>query len=555
MTAGTPEAGLDAGARFPPPKCHPGSRRTIKAKLEEWLFSIDHQRKMFWLHGPAGVGKSAVAQTFAELARDGTRLGAAYFFSALDDTLRRSNPLRVVPSLAYQLAILNEPYKQALTHLLATDPAILYAALHVQFQRLIIEPFSLLASHSRQATENPYLIVVDGLDECSDERAQCKLVQLISNAAQRSDLPLLWLVCSRPEPHITYTFSRLDSDILCDRGELSIDDEARADVERYLRDSFVEIHESYRHVITVPRGGCWPPQDTFGVVSRASSGLFVFASTVVRVVDDPTIGDPDAQLKSLSSMLQGLEDIGIHNPLQALDIFYSRILSKVPQHILSVAIQILGFCVYQDAFFGTVYYTSRKVWMFCGIGQGVYYSALQKLHSVARVPSHENAPNDCLSFYHKSFSDYLGSQHRSGKYHLSRKRFTATFVSNGLRVYNSILMYEHPDRIGVEEHACAQAILAQCSAESDLDYSEIRLNVRISPGVLFLMGDNADVFDAPREFNFGLLDKSYDLVMILKAATHQNWNQNIAQNFIHTGVINGSRTDEQLLYHLSILAD
>ncbi|KAF9445581.1 hypothetical protein P691DRAFT_785068, partial [Macrolepiota fuliginosa MF-IS2] len=54
LAAGTPEGSLDAGARYPPPKCHPGSRRTIKTKLEKWVFELYHQRKMLWLHGSAG---------------------------------------------------------------------------------------------------------------------------------------------------------------------------------------------------------------------------------------------------------------------------------------------------------------------------------------------------------------------------------------------------------------------------------------------------------------------------------------------------------------------
>jgi adenylylsulfate kinase-like enzyme len=44
---------------------------------------------MFWLSGPAGTGKSAVAQTFAEKSLEQDRLGAAYFFFRLSS---RNNP-------------------------------------------------------------------------------------------------------------------------------------------------------------------------------------------------------------------------------------------------------------------------------------------------------------------------------------------------------------------------------------------------------------------------------------------------------------------------------
>lgn len=433
---------MDAGARYPPPKCHPGSRRTINGKLENWLFGLHRQWKMVWLYGPAGVGKSAVAQTFAELANEHKRLKAAFFFSILDE--KRSKPLRVIPSLAYQMAIHNEPYKRVLTHQLATDPSVLDATLHVQFQKLIIE--SLTSSGPQQSSERPYVIVLDGLDECSDERAQCELIELINGAAQRKDLPLLWLVCSRPEPHIKHTFSQPDYIIHCIREELLIDDEVREDVERYLRDTFREIHASYRHIITVPQGHPWPPEEIFDIIAKAASGLFVFASTVIRVVGDPTVGNPDGQLKSLLSMLKGLDDVGVNNPLEALDIFYSRILAQVPDHVLSITIQILGLCVYKDSFrvFKRDEFSAEQVWVFLGIDQGFFYSALQKLHSVIRVPPPEDAPREGPSFYHKSFSDYLSNRRRSGQFFLAQPKIVTLVAANTLRLYNHVLTYTHP---------------------------------------------------------------------------------------------------------------
>ncbi|KAF9445580.1 hypothetical protein P691DRAFT_805499 [Macrolepiota fuliginosa MF-IS2] len=550
LAAGTPEAWLDAGARHPPPKCHPGSRRTIKRKLEEWIFKLYHQQKIVWLRGSAGVGKSAIAQTFAELARERGRLGAAYFFFALDD--RRSHPLRLVPSLAFQLAVLNEPYKQALTHLLATDPSILYAALHIQFQKLIIDPFSLLASHSQQATEEPYLVIIDGLDECNDERAQCELVQLINGAAQRKDVPLLWLVCSRPESHLKYTFSRPDYSILYDQQELPIDDETREDVDRYLRDSFKNILASHRHVIAVPQDGCWPRQDDFDVISRASSGLFVFASAVVRVVDDSSISDPKIQLKSLLTMLKDFDDIGVRNPLQALDIFYTRILSKVPEHILPLSTHILGFYIYQDHL-GLRYLTAGCIQFYCGIEEGDFVSAMQKLHSVVKVPSPEDAPENQLSFYHRSFSDHLRSRRRSGKYHLPLEKFLSTFATNGLRVYNQILAWQRPNLVAFEEHAHSRTLLDKWSSRTNLTLPELEAEVGVEAlGSLSRVERDTDYFEVIRRFNFSLLEDGYDVKRFLEAAIHQDWNTNIGKGFIRTNAID-EVTDSQLFRHLSVL--
>ncbi len=412
-----PEAALGAGARYPPPLCHPGSRKTINHRLREQLLGGKTDRQMTWLYGPAGVGKSAVAQTFGEQAANHDRLGAAFFFAAMDD--KRSNPLRVIPTLAYQLAIRDPYYKQLITHQLASDPSVLHATLRVQFQKLIVKPFSL-----RPQTPNikSYIIILDGLDECKDEDAQCELVELINDSVQKHNLPLIWLVCSRPEPHIKYTFSQLEYSLTCDREELLIDAEARADVELFLRESFQKIRLRYRSIISTPEGTTWPSETIFDKISQTSSGYFAFSSTVVRVIGDRTVGNPDVQLIALVNMFQGLDKIGLNNPLQALDIFYSRIISRVPEHILPATIKILGICARGEPHNGDKVLSAENFWLFLRIKSGAFYHALEKLHSVLRIPPPEDAQSESLSFYHKSFSDYLENPRRSGKFYFSKER-------------------------------------------------------------------------------------------------------------------------------------
>ncbi|KAF8203534.1 hypothetical protein K438DRAFT_1536846, partial [Mycena galopus ATCC 62051] len=60
------DASHDAGERFPPPHCHPATRTDILAKLHDWALEDDPTSRILWLHGPAGAGKSAVAQTLCQ---------------------------------------------------------------------------------------------------------------------------------------------------------------------------------------------------------------------------------------------------------------------------------------------------------------------------------------------------------------------------------------------------------------------------------------------------------------------------------------------------------
>ncbi|KAJ3576341.1 hypothetical protein NP233_g488 [Leucocoprinus birnbaumii] len=520
--AGTPEAALDAGARHPPPRCHPGTRKTIHEKLSRWLFDLLCEQRMIWLFGPAGVGKTAVAQTFAELVEGEGRLAASYFFSGTTEK-NRSDPLRVVPTLAYQLAINHERYRHLITQRLASDPSILDATIHIQFRKLIVEPFLHLASENRQPSDS-YVIVLDGLDECSSDGAQCELVELIKDAAQRKELPFIWLLCSRPERHLKYTFSQLEYVQACQWEELLIDNEVRADVEAFLRDHFKEIYERYRDIVMIGDDGTWPSHVDFQAILKAVDGYFVFASTVDKFIGDPEAANPQAQLAILLSTLQGLNAVGVSNPLEALDVLYSRILTKVPERNLSTALQILtvlshnleGVC-----HFGNQSFTAEQLWLFLRIDHATFFSSLQRLHSVVDIPPIEDAPNTPLRFYHKSFSDYLTSTWRSGKFFISQEWAYHTLLVGSLHWYQIILEFENPSRLHSAKHHSAEHMIQQWFGtdpsniprpELDLFKGKLLENLEFSK-----IGDEhkSDFFSALSEFSFNLLENEVSDWMIL----------------------------------------
>jgi len=51
------------------------------------------------MRGPAGVGKSAIAQTCADKLAENWHLGAAFFFTVKE----HNNPSRLFTTIAYQL--------------------------------------------------------------------------------------------------------------------------------------------------------------------------------------------------------------------------------------------------------------------------------------------------------------------------------------------------------------------------------------------------------------------------------------------------------------------
>ncbi|KAJ7478087.1 hypothetical protein FB451DRAFT_181577 [Mycena latifolia] len=88
--------------RFPEPACHPGTRTAVLEELKSWSVNTSPDSAILWLHGCAGMGKSAIAQMFAGDCQAQSQLGASFFF-------RRGHPKHgtwhgLFTTLAYQLA-------------------------------------------------------------------------------------------------------------------------------------------------------------------------------------------------------------------------------------------------------------------------------------------------------------------------------------------------------------------------------------------------------------------------------------------------------------------
>lgn len=72
-----PGTAHDSSARDPPARCHPGTRIKILGRITSWSYDEKRRKALLWLNDPAGVGKSAIIQFFAEHLVKAGRLGAS----------------------------------------------------------------------------------------------------------------------------------------------------------------------------------------------------------------------------------------------------------------------------------------------------------------------------------------------------------------------------------------------------------------------------------------------------------------------------------------------
>src|SRR5258708_21214833 len=148
---------------------------------------------IYWVNGLAGIGKSTIARTVAEDAKDLNLLGASFFFSRQEKEL--SDADLFIPTIAYQLAESHPKVRPAVIKVLLRDPNIFKKSFTTQFKELIIEPLC-------KITSKPVIIVVDALDECNNsEGAANQLLQAVVEHCTKSP-SLRLLITSRPELHI-----------------------------------------------------------------------------------------------------------------------------------------------------------------------------------------------------------------------------------------------------------------------------------------------------------------------------------------------------------------
>jgi hypothetical protein len=408
----------DAAERFPQPRCHPDTRTKMLDVLWNWACGTEPPGRwtyhdpdpdsqdsvrisgVLWLYGPAGSGKSAIAQSFCQKLKEEGRLGASFFFKRGSSS--RGNAKKLFPTVAYQLALLHPEFKQVVSKILDDDPAIVDRSLSHQLEELIIKPCR------RVSFFRPVPIIIDGLDECEGEHIQQEILRSIFNEIWREHLPILFLIASRPETHIREMFA--DSGLNGFHRSLNIN-QSFEDVRKYLLDEFTRIYgEREATMAGVPPA--WPSSEIVEELVEKSSGYFIYVSTVVKFIDDKRFRPVDR----LNAIL-GIKHNVSASPFDPLDRLYHQILSDVP---LILRPQLLKVLTIIKAQFGL---TLTQIEELLELETGDLRLILRGLHSVINVPEQDDV--GVLSVHHASFLDYLDNSTRSGPFYLGSEARTA----------------------------------------------------------------------------------------------------------------------------------
>ena len=292
------------------------------------------------------------------------------------------------------------------------DPSLLLPtgahSLETRMRRLVYEPFKCYASSqvsaSSPTTLKPYLIVIDGLDECTDhDQAEEFMVGLLSFFEDNPTIPLRFLIASRVEEHI-YRHLQGESVSL----ENLSDQGSEEDIKLFLRTFFTKEAKTNRVIRSY---GQWPSDEDLRKLVEHVDGSFIFASTFAKYIlghideDVRLEGSAVGRIQPRGDGLTPIERLRLAlNIDPGLDGLYSQILSR-SQHLdlfphILLAINTLALSIKDLA---------RN--LACPPHQVT--EVLVNLQAIIQVPGNDDS---YIRFFHSSLRDFLEDSGRSREF-------------------------------------------------------------------------------------------------------------------------------------------
>ena len=225
------------------------------------------------------------------------------------------------------------------------------------------------------------------------QQRQKLFLTLIGKAMSLHKISLRFLICSRPEPHIQETF---DTEAMKTVSRALILDDSfdpDNDIRRYLEDELFRIFTK-RQISSFPSDADIDP------LVFKSSGQFIYASTVIRFVDDE-----DCHPRQQLDIILKLRTAHSPSPFAQLDLLYLQILSQ--QHdtrfLRDAFVPILALGRPSIAF------TCSWLW----IREEDLKLKLRRMHSLLHIS------DSYIETYHRSLDDFSGQEARRQLLHTS----------------------------------------------------------------------------------------------------------------------------------------
>ena len=319
-----------------------------------------------------------------------------------------------IPTLACQVGTLRPDLRQHIGNAIEADFGILHRSTSTQLLKLVIEP---LRSNTPPQSA-PFLLVIDGLDECEGEDHQVQILSHMIQLTTKYNFPVRCLIVSRPEPHIKHFLdisvrqkSSLGFSIYGHGAQYG-------DIYTFLRSKFDEISSSERHASTLARiHKPWPSDDIVRLLAKKSDGYFIYASTLLKYIDH----EFSPCTKRLQEVLQAAGPAS--SAFAELDKLYTQILSTCPN--IPLLSRVLG-CLIVVPKYG-LDQSPQTVERILELWPGEGATILRGLHAVLNVQRKTTKP------FHASLSDFVFDESRSKEFYIDPQTCHVNIVLHILR--------------------------------------------------------------------------------------------------------------------------
>ena len=388
--------------------CHPATRVDLLRDIDNWAQDPDG-KSIFWLNGWAGTGKSTISRTVAQRLDDHSNssdvgLGASFFFKRGGGD--RSSASRFFSTITRQLVLKISGLAAIVAEVIAQDRLIFDKALAEQFDKLIHQPLrqvdALADSH------RTFIVVVDALDECDNERHIEGIIDLWSLLVHTSTIRLKLFLTSRPDLPVHLGFQNISAAI---HKDIVLHDAVpqttmQHDVLSFLKDAFGKIRDSYnlRTLSGRPLQQDWPGDTVLQSLVDMAVPLFIVAATICRFVGGDRRRDPRERLEKILQF----PNFGQSKSMRQT---YLPVLAHLSPQLEYTEDEGEWYDNYRTIV-GSIVVLAEPLGRdplaeLLNVPSDLIASCLEPLHSVLRVPTDPDIPIRTL---HLSFNEFLLSK-------------------------------------------------------------------------------------------------------------------------------------------------
>ncbi|KAJ1563197.1 putative serine/threonine protein phosphatase [Cladochytrium tenue] len=383
-----------------------GSREWIFSQLDAWADVGDptYPANTICITALPGFGKSFIATSIAEkLARNGRLVGCLL---CRFNQAAKSDPARLISSLAFQLAYWNSDVAAELFRIFQEDSGfLLQAGILSRFGRLIVQPLSKLDAAAKGGA-----VVIDALDECAPVDSSERADFLRALADWSSNLPdkIRLIATSRATSELSQVFQ---SQVR----ELSESDAGNSeDLFAYAQQRVTQLDRR--------RLGRENLQDICRALVDGSHGLFLWLTLASDFVEK----DTGPVLDAIASLAASKGDLLDNLYLRAIDVAHrglGRSWSRYFKLVLSV-ITVAKVPVSQ-----------RALSVLSGCDEAIVKRVLSKIRSLVVVS------DQTVKIMHKTFTEFLSDPRRctDTRFLVDTSKAHWSVASFGLQVLHSQL--------------------------------------------------------------------------------------------------------------------